>query len=288
MRYRSNNILVYIPPTKVGELVLKQTMFFQKALGMRVFVFNIPENPSLFQKLFLPRKILHQQKDALKKQEKFIENALQKELPKELSLRIKTGDVKSVLLSQSKKGGYEFMIIDRSGADNRLSQNDADRIISHSDCPVLTIHKDFEPRDVNTIVIPVDISQTTQKKLLWATYFAKKFNAKIKIVSALSMNISTSQSLAWKNAEHLKVMLNERGVDCEVEIIKAQRQEKHKVIVDFLEQEKPGMVIIRTHQESNMAGTQIGSFVSGIVHCCKLPVFTVNRKLNPMPVDFEL
>ncbi|MFW5773513.1 MAG: universal stress protein [Tangfeifania sp.] len=288
MRYRSNNILAYIPPTKVGELVLKQTMFFQKALGMRVFIFNIPENPSVFQKLFLPRKIFHQQRDALKKQEKFIENALQKELPNELSLRVKMGDVKSVLLSQSKKGGYEFMIIDRSGADKRLSQNDANRIISHSDCPVLTLHKDFELRHVNTIVIPVDISQTTQKKLLWATYFAKKFNAKIRIVSALSMNISTSKSLAWKNAEHLKIMLNERGVDCEVEIIKAQRQEKHKVIVDFLKQEKPGMVIIRTHQQSNLAGTQIGSFVSGIVHCCKLPVFTVNRKLNPMPVDFEL
>ena len=104
----------------------------------------------------------------------------------------------------------------------------------------------------------------------------------------MSMNISATQSLAWKNAEHLKDMLNERAVDCEVEIIKAQRQEKHKVIVDFMNQEKPGMVIIRTHQESNLVGTQIGSFVSGIVHCCKLPVFTVNRKLNPMPIDFEL
>ena len=288
MRYRSNNILAYIPQTKEGELILKQTLFFQQELGMRVFVFNIPENPSLFQKIFLPKKIIHQKNDALKNQEKFIESALKKELPKEISLRVKMGKVPSVLLSQSKKGGYEFMIIDRSGSDDRLSRNETDRIISHSDCPVLTVHKDFEPREIKTIVIPVDISKTTQKKLLWATYFTKKFNAKIKIVSAMSMNISTKQSLAWKNAEHLKIMLNERGIDCEVEIIKAQRQEKHKVIVDFLEQEKPGMVIIRTHQESNLVGTQIGGFVSGIVHCCKLPVFTVNRKLNPMPVDFEL
>jgi nucleotide-binding universal stress UspA family protein len=263
-------------------------MFFQQALGMRVFVYNIQENPSLYQKLFQQNKIARLKKEAFKNQEKFIESALNKELPKEFSLRVKTGDVPSVLLSQSKKGGYEFMVIDRSGADKRLSQNDADQIISRSDCPVLTIHKDFEPREIKTIVIPVDISQTTRKKLLWATYFAKKFNAKIKIVSAVSMNISTSKSLVWKNADHLKRMLDERGVDCEVEIIKAQRQEKHKVIVDFMEHEKPGMVIIRTHQESNMAGTQIGSFVSGIVHCCKLPVFTVNRKLNPMPVDFEL
>ena len=288
MRYRSNNILAYIPPTKDGELILKQNLFFRDALGMRVFVYNILDNPSIFYKLFQRSKLESIKRDALKNQKKFIENALQKELPNEISLRVKMGDVSNVLLSQSEKGGYEFMIIDRSGADKRLSQADCDRIISRSDCPVLTIHKDFEPRKINTIAIPVDISKTPQKKLLWATYFAKKFSAKIKIVSALSMNISEKQSLTWQNAEHLKTMLNDRGVDCEVEIIKARQQEKHKVIVDFLEQEKPGMVIIRTHQQSNLAGTQIGSFVSGIVHCCKLPVFTVNRKLNPMPIDFEI
>ena len=180
------------------------------------------------------------------------------------------------------------MIIDRSESDKRLSIDDTNRIISRAECPVLSVHKDFEPHEINTIVIPVDISKTTKKKLLWATYFAKKFNAKIKIVSVLSMNIHTNQSLVWKNADHLKKMLNEREVDCKVEILKARGQEKHKVIIDFLEQEKPGMVIIRTHQKSNLRGTQIGDFVSGIVHCCKLPVFTVNRLKNPMPIDFEI
>jgi nucleotide-binding universal stress UspA family protein len=263
-------------------------MFFQHALGMRVFVIDIPDKPSVFEKVFQQQKIINKKKEALYNLQKFIEDTLQKELPKELSLRIKMGDVPSVLLSQSKKGGYEFMIIDRSESDKRLSIDDTNRIISRAECPVLSVHKNFEPREIKTIVIPVDISKTTKKKLLWATYFAKKFNAKIKIVSVLSMNISASDSLVWKNADHLKTMLNERGVDCEVEIIKAQRKEKQKVIVDFLEQEKPGMVIIRTHQQSNHADTHIGKFVSEIVHCSQLPVFTVNRLLNPMPIDFEL
>lgn len=288
MRYRSNNILAFIPPTETGEKILQQTMFFQQALGMRVFVFDILDKPSLIDKIFNQEKINNQKKEALKNQQKFLEEVLKKELPKEISIRIKMGSVPSVLLSQSKKGGYEFMIIDRSEADSRLTRNETEKIVSRSECPVLTIHKNFEPKEINTIAIPVDISKTTKKKLLWATYFAKKFDAKIKIVSAMSMNISTHQSLAWKNAEHLKIMLNERGVDCEVEIIKAQRQEKQKVIIDFLEQEKPGMVIIRTHQQSNHRGTQIGKFVSEIVNCCEIPVFTVNRLLNPMPIDFEL
>lgn len=288
MRYRSNNIVAFIPPTETGKLILKQTMFFQEALGMRVFAIDIPDKPSVFEKIFQQQKITTQKKEALKNLQNFIEDALQKDLPKELSLRIKMGNVPSVLLSQSKKGGYEFMIFDRSESDKRLSIDDTDRIISRAECPVLSIHKDFEPREIKKIVIPVDISKTTKKKLLWATYFAKKFNAKIKIVSALSMNISASDSLVWRNADHLKTMLNERGVDCEVEIIKAQRQEKQKVIIDFLEQEKPEMIIIRTHQQSNHADTHIGKFVSEIVHCCQLPVFTVNRLLNPMPIDFEL
>lgn len=288
MRYRSNNILAFIPPTKEGEKILKQTMFFQQVLDMRIFVFNIIEKPSFFEKLLKPKKIIDLKKEALDYQHNFLHKRLPTETASKYSVRVKTGNILKILLSQAKKGGYEFMIIDKSAAIPGLGRYETDKIISRSECPILTVYKDFYVDEIKKIVIPVDISQTTKKKLLWATYFAKKFNAEIKIVSALGLNISSRKSLAWRNAEKLKQMLSERGVKCEVEVIKAKGQEKHLVILDYIRKEAPGMVIIRTHQESNMSGTQIGKFVSELVHDCEIPVFTVNRYLYPMPVDFEI
>jgi len=285
--YRSNNILALIPPDGDGKKILNQALFFQENLGMRIFILNIIDKPSMFNRLFLPEKVQNMKKEALRIQQEFVTKAIGSDIPRNLAIRVKAGNLLKVLLAQSKNGGYEFMIIDKSHSPGSLIRYETDKIISRSYCPVMTINKDYPIKEIKKIIIPVDISQATKKKLLWATYFAKKFEAKITIVSALNINLSSRRSLAWRNAEKLKYMLHQRGVDCEVEILKTTSKEKHKVIYEYIKKEQPGMVIIRTHQESNMSGTQIGKFVSEIVHNCKMPIFTVNRFLYPMPVDFE-
>lgn len=275
-------------PNKEGEGVLKQSLFFQKSLGMRIFIYNIIDKPSITERLFNPKKSEYLQQDALKHLQEFVEHSVQGKVRDKLSYRVKMGNPGKILLRQAKMGGYEFMIIDKSEPEGGLTREETNKIISRSECPALSVNKNYYVDEIEKIVIPVDISQSTKKKLLWATYFAKKYGATIKIVSALSINISTNKSLAWKNAEKLKQMLLERGIKCDVDILKAKGQEKHKVILDYIHKENPGLIILRTHQESNMAGTEIGKFVSEIVHGCQIPVFTVNRFLNPMPVDFEL
>ena len=109
-----------------------------------------------------------------------------------------------------------------------------------------------------------------------------KFNAKIQIVSALNRNIDETKSLAFKNAVKIKHLLWDRGVECDVKILKVNMQNKHQAILDYINKEKPELVIIRTHQESIFAETNIGKFVSEIVHGCTMPVFTVNYSQKPI------
>ena len=285
--YRTNNILALVPPTEEGQKILNQVLFFQQNLGMRIFVLNILEKPGLLRRLISKDRISDTKKEALKIQHEFVREAMGGNVPDNMAIRVKAGNILRILFSQSKNGGYEFMVIDKSQDSVSLNRYETDKIISRSFCPVMTINKDYPVKEIKKIIIPVDISQATKKKLLWATYFAKKFDAEIKIVSALNINISSRKSLVWRNAEHLKYMLHERGVECEVKILKTREKDKYKVIHEYLEKENPGLVIIRTHQDSNMSGTQIGRFVSEIVHESRIPVFTVNRFLYPMPVDFE-
>jgi len=70
--------------------------------------------------------------------------------------------------------------------------------------------------------------------------------------------------------------------------IKIYTHEKSKVILNFIRDKDPDMVIIRTHQESNLFNTSIGKFVSELVHNCKIPVFTVNSYIQATPDDYEL
>ena len=284
MENRISSILAFIPQNKEGELVIKEALYLQQILKMRIFILNVIKAPSFVSKILEAKKLEARKIKAQQKQSDFVRSVIQKEIPKNIILKIKTGDVVSNLIHESKKGGYDFIIVDKSKSSFKgaLHWKKFDKFVSHSHCPVLTVNKDFPVREIKKIVIPIDISQTTKKRLLWATLFAKKFNAKIQIVSALNVNINETKSLAFKNAVKIKHLLWDRGIECDVKILKVHKQENHQVILEYINKEKPELVIIRNHQESIFSEKSIGKFVSEIVHGCEMPVFTVNYSQKPL------
>lgn len=287
MKYSSNSILALTPQNEDGKRILNQSLVFQKLLERRIFLFHIVKSASVFSKIFQPKTIKVHQKNIIHQFDHFVKDSIQKEIPKEIILRTKTGPVVETLIKESKKGGYEFIIVDKSGGayNGALSHNEINKFISKSHCPVLTINKDISINKINTIVVPIDISHTTKKRLYWTTLFAQKFGAKVQIVSVLNINIDESKSLAFKNAEKIKSMLMNRGIECDVQILKAHDTTKHKVLLDYIEKKHPELVIIRTHQEYQFSGKKIGKFVSEIIHGCKIPVFTVGGFPDNHAVD---
>lgn len=288
MYYRSNNIMVYLSPNEDGKLMMKQVLFFQRTLGMRVFICHINEKMPLLKKLFSPENKRLLKMFTPEKLQEFIINSIPDLALENFSFWVKTGKRLPLLVRESNEGGYEFMIVDKSNSMTSLKPNELDKLICHSYCPVMTVHKNYPVKEIKKIVIPVDITQSTKKKLLWATYFAKKYKAKIIIVSALTFNLDIKKSLVYQNSEKTKNMLLQRGVECEVKVLNAPGQEKQKVILKFIREESPDMVIIRTHQESNLLNDRIGKFVSELVHRCQIPVFTVNSHIPAIPDDFVL
>lgn len=277
MKYRSNSILAHIPQNRDGERILKQSLFFQKALGMRIFLIDIIKTGSFFPTNPKSKRNQIRHQGALNKFTEFIKRVLESDIPNNIIPRIGWGKIVNTLISESEQGGYEFVMLDKSEKQNAesMTKSDIDRYVSKSFCPVLTINKDNPVEEVKKIIIPIDISQRTKKRLYWATFFAKKLNATIQIVSALNIDIETTKSLAFKNAEKLKHMLEERGVKCEVKILKTYNQTIQKVVLEHIKKENPELVIIRTHQEIRFSGRRIGKFVSEIIHGCTMPVFTV-------------
>ena len=275
-----HTILALVPPGKEGALVLKEALFFQEALGMKLEILNILESSSFYIRNFEPEIIDDVIANAKRKLVDFVIETKGHEPNENVTVTIKSGEVVSVLKTLSKESKYEFILIDKSEEEYEGALNNAqiDDLVSESTCPVLTIHKDFGVPKIENIVIPIDITQSTKKRLLWATLFAKKLDAKITILSALNAdaNVSIEKSLAYKNANNIKHMFWKQDIDCEVEVIKTKEDKKHEPILEYIKKEQPGLVIIRTHQESIFASTGIGEFVSGIVHGCKNPVLTVN------------
>ncbi|QIA07740.1 universal stress protein [Draconibacterium halophilum] len=287
MNYRSNSILTHIPQNRDGESILKQALFFANALNMRIFLLDVLKTGPAF--LHNPKskrnQIRHQ--EALNKFTEFVNKSLGVDIPDNIILRIGWGKIINTLIAESERGGYDFVMIDKSEHANNehLSRADISRYVGKSYCPVLSVNKEYPITEIKSIVVPIDIIQGTKKRLYWVTFFARRLKAKIHIVSALHIDIEETKSLAYKNAGKIKQMLEKRGVECVVKIVKIHDQEKHTAVLNYTEEVNAGMIIIRTHQESRFTGKKIGKFVSEIVHGCKKPVFTVGGVTQKYDLD---
>ncbi len=284
MKNNKYSILALIPPNKEGEIVLKEALYLHRTLGVRLVVLNAIKAPTFFERNFQSQEVEIALKNAKEELTNFVKKVVGSELPNDIVISVRAGNPITILLEKSKKHDCEFILVDKSNSDypGDLGKDKINELVSQSECPVLTVNKDFGVPKIKNIAIPIDITQSTKKRLLWATLLAKKYGAKITILSALNANINEAKSLALKNAQKIKHLLWNHDVECDIKILKVHNQETHKAILEYLEEEKPELVIIRTHQESIFSNTSIGRFVSEIVHGSKIPVFTVNYTPNPI------
>lgn len=281
MKYRSHDVLVLVPFVDEGRIVLKQAMYLQRVFPFRIFALHVVAPIPFFKRFFNPGKINELKDEALQQLTAFLKDFYAGEIPANVIPKVLIGNLTQTLISQAQSGDFYFMILKRSSdkkeIQNLLGQSEIDKIIGHSHCPVLSINEDSTPKDLKSILIPIDISENTDKKLLWASLFAKKTKAKIQIVSALNINIDEQKSLAARNAEKIKSMLLERGIECEVEILKVHNQVKYEIVLNYIATKKPEMVIIRKHHVASYSNTTIGDFAKEIIHGSTIPVFTVSQ-----------
>lgn len=282
MKRKKNSILALVPPNKDGALVLKEAIFFQQTLGLQLFIIHVIKDPSFYEKNFQAIKTAELIESAEKELRDFIKNTIGNLVTNDFKISVKSGEIVPVLLNEISTGRHKFLIVDKSDNeyDGSINNDKIDVLVSESKIPVLTLHNDFGFPKIRNIVIPIDITESTKKRLKWAKFFAKKYDAKVTVLSALNADVNVEKSLAYKNANKIKHLFWRNSIECEVKVLSVFEKEKHEVILDYIEKEKPELVIIRTHQDSFLANTNIGEFVSNIIHGCKVPVFSVNYSTN--------
>lgn len=281
MKYKLHDVLALVPLNDDGKIVLQQATNLQKVLDCRVFVLHVIPPISFFTRQFNAGKVKELKDAAMRELADFVGNFYAGTIPENVILKVIAGRLVPSLIKLGQGEDFLFMILKKSpdakDSRERLNQHGIDAVIGHSFCPVLSINGDSTAEKINNILIPIDISEGTNKRLLWASMFAKKTGARIQIVSALNINIDEHKSLALKNAEKIKAMLHERKIECDVEILKVHGHVKHEMVLSYINDKKPDFVIIRKHHVSAKVTTTIGDFAQEIIHGSQIPVFTVSQ-----------
>ncbi len=272
-------ILAPVPLGSDCKIAMQQAMIFHKVYGSEIILLHVETEFSLFHKLLRPGRLKKHIKRAKKKLKKYAKNYFGGNIPDFISIHVSTGELVQGILLAAKKTECDLIIISKRerivSRFNFLKNENADKLISGAVCPVLTISGKHTEEGIKNILIPVDITKKIDSKVARVKCLAKKFNAKVHVISVLDLDIPPLKSLAYRKALEIETSIKKEGLEVNVELIKAKNRPMHEVVLSHIHELKPDLVLMMTHQESILFDNYIGKFAGEIIHRSESPVFNL-------------
>lgn len=152
------------------------------------------------------------------------------------------------------------------------------RVLKEAKCPVITIKgKDFR-NGCNTIVLPLDLTKETKRKVEKAIELAKYYDASIKVFSALLTDDTTVIARLTEQIQQVRKSIFERSVVCSAEIRNGIKgiDTFSKMILNYTYEVDADLIMIMTQQENDWAEFFVGSTAQSIISQSKVPVLSLS------------
>lgn len=164
-----------------------------------------------------------------------------------------------------------------SGFEEFWMGSNAYKVVTNSDCPVLTMRGSYEPKGISKIVLPIDGSANTRQKVPFTMELAKFFNAEIHVLA-----VCTDESDEWVKritsyTAQVCRFLNEKGVDVVYEF--ATGNNITDLTIEYAQKIDADLISIMTEQETTIENTFLGPFAQQMVNHSPIPVLSMHN--NP-------
>jgi len=164
-----------------------------------------------------------------------------------------------------------------SGFEKYWIGSNAYKIVSASDCPVITIRNSFSVRTtIKKIVLPIDDSIETRQKVPYTAELAKVFDSEIHLLSLYHSENKESlikvESYTNQIAEQLKI----NNIKYTIESIKGDKDPIKTI--EYAEKVGADLIAIMTEQESSPLSFILGRFAQETVNHSTIPVLTIQPK----------
>jgi len=273
-------ILVPVPLNRDMMAPIRQAMYFHEKYRSEIVILHVVHEYSFLEK-WLSSRILKKHRDKAKVKLFFLLSKLFPDHPilDHIEFEIVTGNLISSILRVAAKRKSDLIIIKKAfrakDKAHRFKKENADKLISDSLCPVMTIVDKSTLKGISSILLPVDITKKSDKKVRWAISLAKKFGASIHVVSVQHLEIKCVHSLSYNKGCKIKQEITQEGIDVELVMLKAGEMPLEEVVLDYAKKLRPDLILIMTHKETILFDNYLGSFAREIIHKAEVPVISI-------------
>lgn len=189
----------------------------------------------------------------------------------------RVGKVYKEISSLEREMGADMIVVGTHGKEGWQPfwiGSNAFRIVSSSNCPVITIQETTKPNDLSDILLPLDDSDDTRQKVPYAAIMAKAFNATVHILGVTKS--TDSETLARINAyiHQTENYLDERNVKHTYQLRSGVNIPV--AVMDYAKEIRAGLVVIMTETES--VSMIMGSYAQDVINNCTAPVMSIHSR----------
>lgn len=200
----------------------------------------------------------------------------QRKLNQKLDYTIKQGNISEEIIKQAEKNNVEFIIMGTHGLSASNSYwmgSNAYKVVSSSICPVLTIRNGFIRKSVNKIVLPIDASKNTRRKLTTTAKIAKVYDAEIHVIgvteTAMKDILLKVESWVKQSIEYLdKSKVRNKS-------LMIQGSDLTEMTIDYAKSINADLISIMTEQGEQPVSLLLSPSAQQMVNQSPIPVLTI-------------
>lgn len=173
-----------------------------------------------------------------------------------------------------------------SGFEEFWMGSTAYKVVSSTQCPVLTMRENSKQNNFHSIVLPIDTSFESRQKVPFVISLAKQLNSTIHILGVSVENDNESLHQVNVYTRQVKKSIEEENIPFTLEyklggnITKSTIEYAGKINAD--------LIIIMTEQEAQIGSFFLGKFAQQMVNHSTIPVISIAPREDLLLTDAKL
>ncbi|WP_321297935.1 universal stress protein [Marinifilum fragile] len=279
---RFNRILVPVSLAVESTTAFKQALFFRKQFGAEITLLHVVQKVGGLSNVFQPSLKNSLQGRGMVRLIRFAKTHFRGRIPEDVNLRVEVGNhvqiIKSIIDSES----FNLVILNRSnridGLAERYNSNSVNQIIRASRCPIMSVNDRWTGSGIRNVLVPVDTSRQSRDLVNWSILLGKTFNAKIKLLAALTVNIELKRSLAYKKTQIMQHLIENEGVQCSVEVVEKESNTRSDVLIESAKKTQADLLLVQGFQDLMFSNSPSERLLSDFLQSSSRPIFSLGVK----------
>ncbi|MEI7896712.1 MAG: universal stress protein [bacterium] len=198
----------------------------------------------------------------------------------QMSWKIRKGKIYVEVNEEAKSVGALLIVTGThgsSGFEEFWIGSNANKIVSASKCPVITIRGGIDiKRPLTKIILPIDTAEETRQKASFTAYIAKQHGAEVFILKLYTSKSKSIRKMVDIYANQVAEYLQQENIKFHVD--EADCENISDATIEYAASKDANMIAIMTEQEIATSNIFLGPFAHQIVNHSPYPVLSIHPK----------